>query len=153
LGDEIKKTIDDVDRRFVCNLYNYRSRLLHNVRDKHKSEVILQSNGNFFFVQITPSATALKHFKEVLKKDDPPFSVTLTYLSSWLIKKAFIELEKVLDALSVEIKKNSHFQKNIRQPKRGKDSFMIVSVNDVTRFAEPISNDLWKQYKAKAVDL
>lgn len=147
---EMKKIVDEVDKRFVGRLYDYRSRLLHNKRDKHNfgGKTTL---GNFdFHLRLIPSELSLKHFKLInynIKNDE---KITLTYLSSWLIKQTFREIEALLDILSVEIKKDSNFHKNLYFPKKGENALLIVSVNPDTKYVEPMSDGLWKEYKEKA---
>lgn len=149
-NEEMKKIVDEVDRRFVGKLYDYRSRLLHNKRDKHLfgGKTTL---GNFdFHLRLIPSDIALKHFRlinEDIKNDE---KVTLTYLSSWLIKQTFKEIESLLDVLATEIKKDSHFHKNLYSPKKGDNALLIVSVNPETKHVEPMSDGLWNEYKGKA---
>jgi hypothetical protein len=70
----------------------------------------------------------------------------LTFLSSWLIKRSLIDIEKLLDALREEILKSSNFHQNITQPKR-ENGFMIVSLDPKTNLAKPVSDELWEEYK------
>jgi hypothetical protein len=141
----IGKVIDDVDRRFVGRLYDYRSRLLHHQRDKHtfvEKDIITNS---IIKIKIIPSEVAQKHFK-LIEEDVKGQKFTLTYLSSWVLKRTLIEIELILDAIATELKKNSHFRKNLNSPKRDV-GYMFVSLNPNGNFAEPVSEGLWKHYK------
>jgi hypothetical protein len=144
---DMKKIIDDIDRRFVGRLYDYRSRLLHNKRDRHQFGGTTTLGEFRFKLQFAPSDLALKHFK--LIADDIPSgkTPTLTYLASWILKRTFKEIEDILDGLAIEIKKDSSFQKNLRQPKKGDNALLLVSFNPDTKFLEPASDKLWQQYK------
>jgi hypothetical protein len=147
-GLDIITTIDSIDKRFVGRLYDYRSRLLHNRRDKHEFGGVTNLNDFKFKIQITPSETSLKHF-DLIKSETKDLKVTLTYLSSWLIKRSFVEIEEILDGLEIEIKKKTNFYKNVRQPKR-ENGLNIVSINKETNTIEPSSDGFWKEYKSKA---
>jgi len=71
---------------------------------------------------------------------------TLTYLSSWIIKRSFFEIEEILSSLALEIRKNSNFYKNIISPKNQKD-LLLASYDPDTRTLEPSSDGLWNKYK------
>ena len=74
--------------------------------------------------------------------------ITLAYLSSWLIKQSFYEIEIILDAIKIDLENNSKFQQNLMKPK-GNNGFMLITMNPETRFAEPMSNGIWMEYKNK----
>jgi tetratricopeptide (TPR) repeat protein len=148
---EFCKILDDVDRSFVGKLYDYRSRLLHNKRDRHVFASSMKLHDLSFRLKISCSEAALKHFKLVLsEKENDNQRITLTYLSSWLIKKTFSEIERILDSVKIDLEGNSHFAQNLARPK-GDKGFMIVSMNPETKFAEPMSKGIWKEYKKKKV--
>lgn len=144
---EIRKTITEVDNSFVGRLYDYRSRLLHNKKDKHIFTTSVKLNDFNFDVKILASDVSLKHFKAI-REEFPDDNITLTFLSSWLIKKSFVHIEKILDALREEILKTSTFHLNLRNPKKER-SFMIISVDPETHSARPVSDELWHEYKNK----
>lgn len=141
----IRDVIRDLDKSFVGRLYDYRSRLLHNKKDKHIFTTSVNLNDFNFNVKVLASDFALKHFK-LIRSIHPDEDITLTFLSSWLIKQSFIDIERILDALRVEILKNSSFYKNLIKPKSNV-GFMIVSMDPKTKFAQPASDGLWEQYK------
>lgn len=142
---EIKSTIREVDNKFVRRLYDYRSRLLHNKKDQHVFNGSVELNNFNFDLKILTSEVALKHFKAITE-EFPNNKITLTFLASWLVKKSFIDIEKILDALREEILNNSSFHLNLQTPKQ-KNGFMIVSLDTQTRSAKPVSDQLWKDYK------
>ncbi|MFY0602771.1 MAG: hypothetical protein JXQ93_02395 [Flavobacteriaceae bacterium] len=143
------ETLDNVDRQFVGKLYDYRSRLLHNKRDKHNFASSMNLNDLSFKLKISCSEQVLKHFKLVNEnKTEENQKITLTYLSSWLIKQTFAEIEKILDSIKIDLESNSKFHQNLSKPK-GDKGFMIISMNPETKFAEPMSKGIWKQYKEK----
>lgn len=150
LSEIVKKIIDEVDRRYVGRLYDYRSRLLHNSRDKHEFAGKTDTKDFDFYLHPFPSEVAVKHFKLLSEGFSNNSRITLTYLSSWVIKQTFLEIEAILDVLSVELKKNSHFAENLWNPKRGMEALLIVSRNPETNKAEPVSESMWKEYKGKA---
>ncbi len=142
---EIRKTISDIDNRFVGRLYDYRSRLLHNKKDKHIFNTTVKLKDFNFDLKIVASEASLKHFK-LIREEYPEGQITLTFLSSWLIKRSFIEIEKILDALRDEILRTSNFHMNLRTPK-ATNGLMIISVDPKTNFAKPVSDELWQEYK------
>lgn len=142
---DIKNTIIEVDKNFVQRLYDYRSRLLHDKKDQHRFNMSIRLKDAKCDLKILASDLALKHFKAI-REDYPEGEITLTFLSSWLIKKCFIEIEKILDALREEILKTSNFHMNLHVPKSNA-GFIIVSVNPQTNYAQPVSDGLWEQYK------
>lgn len=144
---DIRKTITEVNNSFVGRLYDYRSRLLHNKKDKHIFTTSVKLNDFNFDVKILASDVSLKHFKAI-REEFPEDDITLTFLSSWLIKKSFVHIEKILDALREEILKTSTFHFNLRNPKK-QSGFMLISVDPETHYARPVSDGLWDEYKNK----
>lgn len=142
---DIRKIITEIDSSFVGRLYDYRSRLLHNKKDQHTFNGTVKLNNFNFDLKILASETSLKHFKAI-RNEFPEGQITLTFLSSWLIKKSFIDIEKILYALRIEILKTSNFHLNLRTPKQ-ENSLMFISVDPGTNFANPVSEGLWEQYK------
>lgn len=142
---EIGKVIAELDKKIVGKLYDYRSRLLHNKKDQHIFNTSVKLVDFKFDLKILASDFAIKHFK-VIREEYPNEKITLTFLSSWLIKKCFIDLESILDALRLEILKNSHFHQDLTNPKT-KNGLMFLSVDPKTKFAKPVSDGLWEQYK------
>ena len=143
------KVLDEVDRKFVGRLYDYRSRLLHNKRDKHNFSSNMNLDDLSFQLKIAASKEVLKHFKMVEEnKSSEKQEITLAYLSSWLIKQSFYEIEIILDAIKIDLENNSRFQQNLMKPK-GNNGFMLITMNPETRFAEPMSNGIWMEYKNK----
>lgn len=141
----IRKTITEIDSHFVGRLYDYRSRLLHKKKDQHIFKASVKLNDFNFDLKILASDTAIKYFKTI-RKEYPMERITLTFLTSWLIKKSFINIEKILDALREEILKKSNFHQNLQRPK-SKNGIMFLSVDPKTNLAKPVSDDLWKQFK------
>ena len=144
---EISKIIKELDNSFVGRLYDYRSRLLHNKKDKHIFTSSIKLIDSKFDIKVLASEVSLRHFKAITE-EFPNQDVTLTFLSSWLIKKSFVHIEALLDALRKEILKTSTFHLNLRNPKKNR-GFMILSVDPETHNAKPVSDDLWEEYKNK----
>ncbi|RZS93242.1 hypothetical protein [Aquimarina brevivitae] len=144
---EIGKVIAELDKKIAGKLYDYRSRLLHNKKDQHIFNTSVKLVDFRFDLKILASDLAIKHFK-VIREEYPDEKITLAFLSSWLIKKCFIDIESILDALRLEILKNSYFHQNLTNPKV-KNGLMFLSVDPKTNFAKPVSDGLWEQYKNK----
>ena len=140
----IRKVIAELDNKIVGRLYDYRSRLIHNKRDQHTFNVSQKFIDLKFSLKIRASDLALKHFKTI-REEYPNGEITLAFLASWLIKRCFIDIEMILDALRVEIINTSQLHQNLMNPKR--NGFMFVSVDPKTKFAKPVSDGLWEQYK------
>jgi len=144
---EMSKVIDDVDRRFVGKLYDYRSRLLHNKRDKHIFDGYVKTNFKVD-LKICCSNICLKHFSAITNEIENK-KITLTFLSSQLIRQSFIEIEKILDSIKLDLEKDSKFNNNLIHGKGNRG--MFVAINPETNTAEPSSNRLWKEYKSKGI--
>lgn len=147
-GLDIKTVIDIVDRWFVGRLYDYRSRLLHYNRDKHQFDGLMNTKNLRFRIKIIPSDLAIKYFQVVNEDALEDEKVTLTYLSSWLIKKSFQEIGYILDALEIEIKKVSCYQDNLSQALFDPNKLDFVAFNSDTRRVDPLSELLWKNFKS-----
>ncbi len=143
----IAKTIYQIDNDFVGRLYDYRSRLLHNKRDRHQftSLVTLKSSDLGYNVKILSSHIAMKHFKTI-RILIPYDKITLTYLSSWLLKESLSHIEKILDGLREEILRTSTFYDNVRKPKEN-TGFMLLMHDPITNTVKPVSDTLWEEYK------
>lgn len=139
--------LDEIDRRFVGRLYDYRSRLLHHRRDKHKFAGNIKLHDLSFLLKISCSDISLKHFY-IVSENNASEKITLTYLASWLLKRTFLEIENLLDAIKVDLEKESKFQQNLIKPK-DKRGFNIVSLNPETNSVEPMSKGIWNEYKNK----
>ena len=145
------ETLDFADRKFVGKLYDYRSRLLHNKRDKHHFAGLVHMKDLNFKLKILCSQESLKKFNLVVEdKLNVNQEITLTYLSSWLIKRTFVEIENILDSIKIDLENQSKFHHNIRNGKGGLGGFMSVTINPQTNYAEPASNKNWSEYKDKA---
>ena len=151
LKDEFEfcSMLDQIDRRFVGKLYDYRSRLLHNKRDKHKFSGSIQLSNFAFKLKISCSETSLKHFPLITENNTEGKIITLVYLSSWLIKQTFKEVENLLDFIKIDLEKDSKFYQNLNKPK-DKTGFMIVNINKETNLIEPNSKGFWEKYKEKS---
>ncbi len=142
----IKEIISEIDKSFVGKLYDYRSRLLHNKKDRHIFSTTVKLVGFDFDVKVLASDLALNYFK-LIRKQHPDERITLAFLSSWLIRQSFTNIETILDALREEILKTSSFHLNLIKPK--KPGFMTITMDPKTKFAKPASDMLWEQYKQK----
>jgi len=143
----IHNTVNKLDNEIIGKLYDYRSRLIHNKRDKHEFSATHKLSDDVFRVNILASPELLKTFK-FLKSENDIIDVTLAYAASKLIYKTFDIIEQLLDSLELEIKRVSNFNQNLRIPKE-KSGFMLVSIDPKTKIVEPVSEGLWKQYKQK----
>ena len=146
-GQKVREIIDVVDRSFVGKLYDYRSRLLHNKRDKHQftTTVSFSNQKSFEFdIKILSSNTSRQHFK-VIKELIGEKTPTILFMSSYLIKKTFDVIEKVLTEIKDEIKSKSNFYNNLRNPK-DKKGLMFAIADPKTNMAKPVSDVIWEEY-------
>tara|TARA_B100001109_G_C18863577_1_gene475430 strand:+ start:4853 stop:5797 length:945 start_codon:yes stop_codon:yes gene_type:complete len=147
---EFCETMDSIDRRFVGQLYDYRSRLLHNKRDRHLFATIMNPGESRFELKINCSAESLKKFSLVKnEKEHAEQKITLAFLASWLIKQTFIEIENLLDSIKLDLENNSYFHQNLNTQSNGGKKLMTVAINPETKFIEPSSNTIWANYKKK----
>ncbi len=143
---EFCSAFDQVDRRFVGHLYNYRSRLLHNKRDKHEFSGFLKSHNFEVRLLISCSDVSLKHFSLISEENIENKIITLCYLSSWLIKRTFIEIESILDSIKIDFEKDSKYFEKLGK-KIAKNELAFASFNQKSKSLEPASSLLWKKYK------
>jgi len=146
---KIATVIDDLDRKFIGRLYDYRSRLIHNERDEHKfsgTEIIEEEKMDFNINILSSHILLSKKYLKIVKDENPNFDeITLTYTSSWLIRKTLNDIELLINALVIEIKSNSFYQENLRVKKKGK-SRMMGTIDPKTNRMTPLSEIMWKQY-------
>ena len=142
---EIRKTISELNKDFVARLYDYRSRLLHNKKDEHVFNGNMKLHDFNFDLKILASDTAIRHFKGI-RKIYPNEKITLSFLTSWIIRKTFIDIERVLDALREEIMSKSNFYNNLKIPK-SETGLMFFHLDPLTNIGTPSSDGLWKKYK------
>ena len=142
----IKDVVDQVDKSFVGRLYDYRSRLSHHERGKHRFEALGPRSPLHFRVTIKPWQVSFNHFKSIYEGDENCKQCTLAYMSSWLIRTSIAKLDLLLDALVPEIVKNSVVRQNIDVPKGGK-SFVVMMYDKNTNSAQLTSRHMWHRYK------
>lgn len=138
--------LDEIDRRFVGHLYDYRSRLLHNKRDHHKFVSSMKLHDLSFRLKIVCSNTAMKEFALISNVNTGNLEVTLTFMASWLIKNSFTEIENILDSVKLDLENDSHFYTNLTSNKK-KHGLNLAYLNPETNIAEPVSSVMWKKYK------
>lgn len=143
---EFCSVLDQVDRRFVGHLYDYRSRLLHNKRDKHKFSGFLKFKNREVRLLISCSDISLKKFSLISEDNNDNKIITLCYLSSWLIKRTFIEIENILDSIKIDFEKYSKYYEKLGT-KIAKNELAFASFDPKSKSLEPASNLLWKEYK------
>ena len=144
----IKKVIAELDNKIVGKLYDYRSRLLHNKKDQHIFNASAIPLKDFEFnlkIRASDLSLAKKYFKSI-KEEYPNGDITLSFLSSWLIRKSFYAIEVILDALREEIIKNSSFYQNVVEPKN-ENGLMALYIDSKTNLLKPVSDSLWEEYK------
>ena len=139
---EINNTILKINKELVTNLFKYRSALIHDKRDKHTFSINHNSQTTLN-IQILSSKFSLKSFS-LIRESVTEEQITIAFLSSWLIKQSFKEIELLLDALRNEILKNPNFEETLKNPKSG---FTLISYDSKTNEAKPASEKLWEEYK------
>lgn len=149
---KIKETIDRVDKTFASRLYKYRSRLLHDKRDRHDFNLCVVVPFETLRVKILSSDSALKLFKGICEDYGGYENYTLNILSYWLIVTTLKKIDEILSALVVEIKNNSSYHKNLVTPKSTK-SLVILSYDSNTHLATPQSEIMWYDYKSRYNEL
>ena len=143
LSDDIKQLLLTIHSTFIDGFYNYRSILLHRKKDNHGFMASLDPNNVTFNVKVFASEHALLYFEQI-KAQFPKRNITLAYLSSWLIKESFVNLELLLDTLRLEILRESNFAENLHKHKA--PGYMIVFA-DQNKGVLPVSEMLWSDFK------
>lgn len=101
------KLIDQIDRTFVCKLYDYRADLIHRRADFGGFNVT-QKFGNTEDVISTFYAgdKLIRSFPE-LKKHSIENDITLRFASVWILKETINNITDILFSLKEEIESNS----------------------------------------------
>lgn len=144
----VKHKIDIVDRSFVVGLYDYRSRLIHEKRDQPQFTEKHTIPNNHHHIALLISNTAKSYFKNIYKGQDKNNTITLTYLSSWLITQTFENIELLLDGLVDEIRNNSNYFENLHGHK-GANSLILMQFDELTKTGQPLSENFWRKFKSK----
>jgi hypothetical protein len=142
----VKDKIDQVDRRFVIGLYDYRSRLIHEKRDQAKFTAQHDIVNNRHRIRVLISDSAKGFFKEIYEGQNKEDEFTLIYLSFWLIKQTSENFELLLDGLVDEIKSKSNYFHNLRGHK-GQNSLILLNYDEATKSAQAVSEVFWDQFK------
>lgn len=148
---KIKNTIKTINSEFAQNLFNYRSRLIHRLKDQHTFNGTVNLSTSKFDLKIRTSEVAVRHFKAI-RKEYPTEQFTVAFLCSWLVRRTFVDIETILDGLRNEILATSNFYANIAKPKR-ENGLMHANMNPVTKMLEPTSEGLWKMYKGMKTEV
>lgn len=138
--------VDSLDRVSVSKLYDYRSRLIHNQRDKHRFGGNLNMIEGKMVINLFPSDYSQKTFKK-LNTQYPNTKYTLTFLASWLFRECFSNIEEILTAVKEDLENNSKFFENMKTPKF--QNTLILGSIGMNNIFEPVSKSLWNQYKSK----
>lgn len=139
---ETAKTLHNADKDFVCELNNYRSRLIHNSRDRHTFNAT-QSASDVFNVQVITSDYAIKHFKSWKNEVDKQY--TLQYVISHLIRMACDQTDLILNSIITDIKANSNYEFNLNNAKKP-GAFHLLTYDAKTGTAIPVSDTMWEEY-------
>lgn len=142
----VKTQIDNVDRSFVAGLYDYRSRLIHNQRDKHNFKDTQNPVSNTHRIRLLISESAKSDFKKIRIDYGNDKEFTITFLSFWLIKTAAENMEIIFDGLVNEIRQKSNYYYNLRGFK-GNNKLIMLHLDPATNTGTPLSENFWKEYK------
>lgn len=144
----ITRTLDQVNRDVVQRLIDYRSRLIHRTRDRHKlifqyDEVAVKAR-----VNLITSSLATKSLKKLLftnyKSKNSPLC-SLNYTISQTIHSSLDSMELALDSLYEMILENSDWPHSAyAEPK----DIFFFNKNSETNLGEPTSKKLWSAFKA-----
>lgn len=136
------KTLHTADVDLVFELNNYRSRLIHNSRDRHNFQAT-QSASDAFNVEVITSDYAMKHFK--VWKNETDKNYTLQYVVSHLIRMACTQTDLLLNSVMTDIKANSNYEFNLNNAKKP-GAFHMLTYDAKTGVAVPVSDTIWEEY-------
>lgn len=149
---QIAPLIKLVESSFVKKLNDYRSRLIHRKRDKHKFTAKLKLDPTDLNIKVIVSDELLsKKYLKIIKseqKEDVRF--TLTYVVSWIINRTLFEIERILEGLFFQIKSDSYLIENLRKKKTG-NGLISGYPNPITKRLINTSDVMWWKYKEKDI--
>ena len=149
-ASQISEVIKYVDDNLVNKLDDYRSRLIHRKRDEHKFYASIVSNNKDDDYQVCLIASEIllsKKYLSIIKEEMTNHKyISLTYVTSFLIKTTIKQIEILLEGLVFHIKDNSQYTLNLNKQMQGK-GFMTGFANPITRRLIKLSDNLWNNYK------
>lgn len=143
---KVQKAIDEADRNFICGLYDYRSRLIHEKRDEHHFSTLHEIMNNTHQIRIYMSKTAKSHFKKIDSDKSAGNFYTLLYLAKWLITNSAETLTSLMSAVVDEISSNSNYYHNLRGHK-GDTALLLMNFDPISRIGSPLSKKQWEDFK------
>lgn len=133
-------TVDQIDREFVCKLYDYRAELIHRKADIGGYKVVHSFGYNEKVVSTFFAGKSLMQYFPTLKKLNSENDITIRYIAFWILREAITKITDILFALKEEMEFKSH----------GKEPFMFY-LHPVTNEKLPVSISYWHEntYKKK----
>lgn len=146
---QIAKVFDLVNKEFVQVLIDYRSRLIHRKRDKHRLTYKINKETNRCKVMIITSDLATKQLKNFLyanKRDYTNTFCSLNYTISVVLRNSLDKMEDVLDSLYKTILENSGWPHSAYNEL---SDTIFIHHNEETGMGEPVSKKMWRDFKSK----
>lgn len=99
---KFSKTIDDINREFVCKLYDYRSILIHRESDISGHSVSHDLMSGKVTTVFYAGEQIIKNFK-TLKELNQEHDLTIKYVALWIIKEGIKKINEILFSLKAEL--------------------------------------------------
>lgn len=145
-GSHLAIAVRRVGDNYVQRLQHYRGRLIHKEKDHHSVHIVYNAESSARIIM--KSSEKLKRTFQKIFAHEGDYSTKV--FITWFVSKSLIELANVLFAISKDILSDSHFAKNIQEPK-GNKGFSIVIAGPGGR-ALPVSDSQWRGHRAKIVE-
>lgn len=128
------KTIDQIDREFVCKLYDYRAELIHRKADIGGYNVVHSFGNHEKVVSMFFAGKSLVQYFPSLKRLSRENDITVRYVAFWVLREAICKITDILFALKDEMEYKSS----------GKEPFMFY-LHPETGEKLPVSISYWHE--------
>lgn len=133
-GKRFSKSVDQINREFVCKLYDYRAELIHRKADIGGYKVVHSLGYHEKVISTFFAGKSLIQYFPSLKRLSGDNDMTVIYVAFWILREAICKITDILFALKDEMEYNSN----------GKEPIMFF-LHPVTNEKLPVSINYWHE--------
>lgn len=120
--------IDELDRTFVCQLYDHRSNLIHFRKNNSRFSLSINMLQNKVETKIISPSTFNRHFKE-LRELSKEFDLSISYVLIWLLKTTTNSIIDIQYGIKEYMEQNKKIDNPIILMKGDKGEVSPLSIN------------------------